>query len=315
MRVVHVARTPVVGVPGILTDLMNKYMPGVDAACCEVPTAYRDREVYKTLTTTSAGDLGEADVVVIHNIPPYHLVEVLRGLPCVRMVHSQPSLIGAQPTSDWPIPFGVVAQYWPRTWRGKKFDLLPNVLDIYDERFRPKSVPLDRIKVAYFPSHSGKHPPKSDLFGNNKGPEETLGILCDFDLDVDTGSGVDFWECMERKRNAHIVIDECVTGGYHRASLEAASMGKVAVNAMDKETRLCLEAVSQCPSGEFPFLTTSLDHLRKALQTILAHRYAVNLIGGYAREWMEKYWDPRTLLERCYAPLLAKAVKPVDLGK
>ena len=312
MNVLNVSRTPVVGVAAILTDLMNKYMSGVKAGCI-APDHYNNRKVYGTQQSRPE-DVDNADVVIIHNSPPADLVERLKTVPCVRMVHSQPSLVRNQPTGRWKIPFGVVAQYWPRTWEGYEFSLLPNLIDLYDERFRPKEVPLDRIKVAYFPSHGQKHAPGSALFGNNKGVEETLAALRDLDIDLDYGQDIDFWECMERKRNAHIVIDECVTGGYHRASLEGACMGKVAVNNMDRETRLCLEEVSNSPFGEYPFLTTGTAKLYDALRSILAHKFAVRCIGNYAREWMEKYWQPSDLLERCYRPLLESAKRPVDVG-
>ena len=128
------------------------------------------------------------------------------------------------------------------------------------------------------------------------------------DVEVDVITGCALKECLERKRQAHIVIDECVTGSYHRNSLEGLALGAVVVNAAD---RLSLDAARHCSGGAVPpFVISRLDGLLRKLTELVEAGPAELIRRGLSnRRWMQQCFSPAELIRRGYEPLLASARK------
>jgi hypothetical protein len=86
----------------------------------------------------------------------------------------------------------------------------------------------EKIKIAYFPSVIRRHNQYYD-----KGYNQTVPILKrladKYDIKVDIGYSIPYQECINRKKDAHIIIDECITGSFHKTTLEALEMQAIPV--------------------------------------------------------------------------------------
>jgi hypothetical protein len=116
-------------------------------------------------------------------------------------------------------------------------------------------------------------------------------------------------ESLEMKRRAHIVIDECVTGSYHRNSLEGLAVGSVVVNGVGSLPsvvnvfRHCTEDVST-----IPFVRASLEDLENVLKTLTERGgNALATEGESNRRWMERHWDFEHQWNRFWIPVIARA--------
>jgi hypothetical protein len=113
------------------------------------------------------------------------------------------------------------------------------------------------------------------------------------------------------KRRAHIVIDECVTGGYHRNSLEGLAVGCVVVNGVGLLPEV-IETLRYCTGEETsnPFAFASLEILEGVLTSLL-ERGVESLLeeGWYNRQWMERYWGFAWQWRRFWMPVITRALR------
>src|SRR5690554_402140 len=100
--------------------------------------------------------------------------------------------------------------------------------------------------------------------------------------------------CLQEKRKAHICIDECVTGSYHLQSLEGCSVGSLTLNNMDDQTLNFMKVVSG--TSTHPFIKSDSEVLFNKLCSYIENSAELTKIGNLSRQWMEAYWDPRTLV-------------------
>src|SRR5207253_10599301 len=72
------------------------------------------------------------------------------------------------------------------------------------------------------------------------------------------------------KRSAHIVIDECVTGSYHRNSLEGLACGCVVINGLGLRPEIG-GVLQTCAGGPgSPFVFARLETLQEELERLIA---------------------------------------------
>jgi pyruvyltransferase len=129
------------------------------------------------------------------------------------------------------------------------------------------------------------------------------------DLRVIAGRQVSHDEALRMKRRSHIVIDECVTGSYHRNSLEGLAAGCVVVNGVGTLPGV-LEALRAC-TGEAvapPFVRATLDDL-EAVLVRLVEQGTVSLRhqGAAGRAWMERHWSFAAQWRTHWMPLVESA--------
>ena len=111
------------------------------------------------------------------------------------------------------------------------------------------------------------------------------------------------------KRRAHIVIDECVTGSYHRNSLEGLAAGCVVVNGVGIVPAIA-EALRECSGREAsnPFVFASLANLRTQLIGLIDRGpHALAEQGAANRQWMEHHWDFASQWTRFWEPVVRAA--------
>ena len=183
-------------------------------------------------------------------------------------------------------PGAVVGQYQAILPEFKNWFVVPNPLPFWENEYdvMGKNEP---VTICYTPS--GKHekyPLDHKLYWHSKGYETTVKILekltKKFPVKLETigNRQISHAESLAMKRRSHIVIDECVTGSYHRNSLEGLACGAVVINGIGILPEV--EKVLQFCTGETaenPFVSATLENLEEVL---------VNLIENGKENLIEK---------------------------
>lgn len=318
-RIVHVASRPIAGAPLITSRLLSKH--GYTSRCI-APSKYPDGRNFGCDVHPSQAELRdelleEAEIIVAHNGGPSRarwFRQAVERTPVCVVYHSQPSYVD-RTLEEQGSPVAIIGQYQPRLYGGQ-FPLLANMIPLDEPQYQPDETGRSgqvKVRIVYAPSNiSACFNRRNPEFWDNKGYQGTVGILAELadrdDVWIDVIAGCELAECLRRKRRAHIVIDECVTGSYHRNSLEGLAMGAVVINAAD---RLSLDAAKHCAGGaEPPFVISRLDGLGRTLRELIeAGPDELARRGMAGRKWMEQCWSPGQLIRRGYAPLLASARK------
>ena len=301
MNIAHVSMTPIAGAAWSWAEAFKE--AGFDSFSC-TPERYNDgRSVPTHRKYPPVGDdliaVQSADVIFAHQGHPYKAEWYPHDVPTVAIYHSQPSHVLRGPEMDgWPT--GVVGQYQTRLYAG--LPPVPNLIPLKHSWYQPAGKSLDRIRIAFSPSNT-------TMAGwDAKGYTETKRDLDKLDADVDVVTGVSLAECLRRKADAHVVIDECVTGSYHRNSLEGLALAGAVVNDCDGQCSSNIRRMTFSP--DHPFWTTDLAGLWRILNAFIA-RGPTQLVewGNRSRRWMDDYWNPATLIKQNFVPLIDKAME------
>ena len=322
LAIVSYSTTPVAGVPAILSR------------CIASRTAHTCRAVWATNSYSNGvvfdGDvewqkkpsvaeelLRSADLVIVHNgkVEARHR-PLLRSKPVITMAHNymwnvDPIFVNAG------FPGVVVGQYQATLAEFQGWHAVPNPVPLWEPAYRPEDKGSP-VTICYTPS--GKHesyPPTHRLYWHSKGYETTMKALRNMAerfsvrLEVVGSRQVSHGESLAMKRRAHIVIDECVTGSYHRNSLEGLACGCVVVNGFGllsdvaRMFRYCASNASHSP-----FIFANRDNLETVLAALIA-RGADALVaqGASNRAFMEQHWDFAQQWQRYWEPVVTAALE------
>jgi hypothetical protein len=210
-----------------------------------------------------------------------------------------------------------------------KFDLrrVPNLISIDDPIHRPISWAERLNRLAFAPSNTKPGAP------NDKGVAETERALAGLKSErvierqveservLERESEIQskrvleregesafklllrlpFEACMREKQRSTLGLDEVATDMYHRSGLEFLSQGVPCIcRTGEAAARALREATG---SNSVPFLQADFRTLRARVQALLALPVDVQgAAGAAARAWVERYYQPRALLERHYLP-------------
>lgn len=321
LSIVSYATTPVAGVPPIL------------ARCISARTPHRARCVWASNTygngVTFGGDvewtrdshaadaaLAAADVVIVHNgkVDPRH-ARLIAGKPVVTMAHNYLWNVDARFVSGG-FPGVVVGQYQATLPEFAGWQAVPNPVPLWEEPFRPGDKG-DVPSICYTPS--GRHeryPEGHRLYWHGKGYDTTMRVLDRLaaqhgvQLEVIRDRQLSHAEVLAMKRRAHIVIDECVTGSYHRNTLEGLAAGCVVVNGLGLLPGVT-EVFKRCAldAERLPCVASGLDDLHDTLARLLERGTAWLEAEGCAnRAWMERQWDFSAQWARYWWPAIAAAI-------
>lgn len=194
---------------------------------------------------------------------------------------------------------------------------MPNPVPLWEPAYQPGEKG-SVITICYTPS--GKHeiyPRDHRLYWHSKGYATTIRVLQNLSrrfslrLEIVADRQITHAESLAMKRRAHIVIDECVTGSYHRNSLEGVALGCVVVNGLGLLPEIA-DVFQHCagPDAEFPFVSTGLQFLERVLTTLIeqgAEQLASH--GMRNRKWMERNWDFEQQWRRFWESAIADALK------
>jgi hypothetical protein len=304
LRIVSYATTPVAGVPAILARCIETATEH-SAQCVWAADRY-DNGVefsggvqWRRQPREAVALLEAADVVIVHNgkVDPAHR-RLLQSKPVVTMAHNYGWNVDMQFVNRGS-PGVVVGQYQATLPEFAGWGLVPNPIPLWE----PEHSPADknaRISIAFTPhGRHERYPANHRLYWHGKGYDTTMRVLdrlarrADVCIETTAQGQVSHAQALAMKRRAHIVIDECVTGSYHRNSLEGLAAGCVVVNGVGLLAGV-EEALRRCaPDSErMPFVFSSLDALEENLLRLIDQGAAALAAQGRGnREWMQRHWN------------------------
>jgi hypothetical protein len=320
-RIVSYATTPVAGVPGILSRCIAARSPHECRTVWATNTygngvSFEGDVEWRRAPSVAEDLLQSADLVIVHNgkVEPQHQ-RFLHQKPIVTMAHNYIWNVDTTFVQQG-FPGVVVGQYQATLAEFKGWEAVPNPMPLWEAAYQPgqKEQP---ITICYTPS--GKHEsyaPGHRLYWHSKGYATTIRILDNLArrfplrLEVVREKQFSHSESLAMKRRAHIVIDECVTGSYHRNSLEGLACGCVVVNGVGKlpAVREMFRHCAEHPA-EVPFVYAGLDDLEKILVALIEKGPdALVALGGRNRTLMEEHWDFTRQWEQFWEPVVKRAV-------
>lgn len=320
LRIVSYATTPVAGVPPVLARAI---VAKTNNECRTVwqTNSYRngvrfDGDVeYSRAPAEANGLLEQADVVVVHNgkVAAQH-APLLEGKAVITLAHNYLWNVDTRWLAKG-FPGLVVAQYQATLPEFDGWTPVPNPMPWWDPAYRPETKAAP-ITIAFTPSGKHERYPRSHrLYWHSKGYATTMAVLDrlaarhPLRIEAIRGHQISHADALAVKRTAHIVIDECVTGSYHRNSLEGLAAGCVVVNGIGilPEVAAVLRDVAE--TSEVPFAAARLEDLEDVLEQLIA-RGAEDLIaeGMRNRRWMEEHWSFEGQWKRFWEPAIDKAL-------
>lgn len=320
LRIVSYATTPVAGVPAILGRCIAA-RTGHVAQCVWARGAYDNGVVFgggiewERDPSAAEAAIAAADVLVVHNgkVDPRH-EPLVRDKPVITMAHNYRWNVDDRFVRAG-MPGAVVAQYQATLPEFADWTAVPNPVPLWEPAYRPESrsaVPT----ICFTPS--GRHeryPAGHRLYWHGKGYHTTLRVLDELAsrglarLEVVRERQLPHADVLAMKRRAHIVIDECVTGSYHRNSLEGLAVGAVVVNGVGLLLPGLAEVLARFTTEPAPFVSSTLDDLRATLLGLLDEGLpALRARGGHGRAWMEAQWSFDRQWLRTWVPLVDAAL-------
>jgi len=161
----------------------------------------------------------------------------------------------------------------------KEYNLpsLPNIID--PDEYLPTKRNV-KIQIAFAPTT--RVPIGSP---NSKGYEEVKQVLNRIaqirNVDIAWIEGISYIENLAIKRDSHILIDDVVTGNWHRTTLEGACFGCAVLNRVRK----------------VPFVFTTHQTLEERLLWLIDNPYVLKDFQERTRLWVLQEWHAMDLIK------------------
>lgn len=312
MRVVHISNTPVAGSPGKIVAALNQHTDIQARHIVCQPPENRTRTFAIDIDWSAQRDealaaIDAADVIHIHQF--FSFTEVIGedlslrfgGRKVIRQFHSAPSLWAEsdpkilERIANESIPHLVIAQCPERFYPHAR--LVPNIVPIHDPRYMPEPEAEDGLPIVVFSPSGIKSAWKRRW--ETKGAPQTIALLRRLEraglcrVQLITGTPHD--ACLEMKKPAALVVDECVTGNYHQSGLEALSQGKPTIGHLDARAQAQLRELTG--ASDLPWVDVRLEEAEPVLRELLSDGRLRSEIGQASRRWMETHYDDRILVQ------------------
>ena len=319
MKILYMAKTPLAGVCEKMARTVNEYLrPEHEARVCSAGPgrhAWYVREPKKLVPRFSIKDEAHvkacvewADVIhCMANVgvrsPWFAKMDRARLLKNKTWVYQWH---GAQiwpfervwQPEDYPsVKFIHIGQGWLQTQpkffgpfiRDQGLRVVPNIITGDDLAHRPMPWGVRLNRAAYSPSQ------QNESAVNRKGVNITLTALRGTRYDLI--SKVDFERCLLRKQKCKLGIDEVVTPMYHLSGLEFLAQGTPCICSATPETEANLTVATGC--DRFPFIKATPDTLASVIKEYwLLSDEEQQAAGAAAREWFDKFYHPKILINR-----------------
>ncbi|MFQ3189253.1 MAG: glycosyltransferase involved in cell wall biosynthesis [Paraglaciecola sp.] len=317
MLILHFCLTPLAAAPYRICEALNM-LDGVTARSIVLDAGgYSNLSFPSDLIWTEHKEeiltlLESADLLHLHNyvgldcdkFAPIDFQKLWdKDMPMVRHFHSTPELIcnylniTSQQLDDCPIPKLVISQYPERFYPNAK--VIPNVVTEFHIAGKE---PSSNIRIGYSPSNF-RH--ADEKRWDTKGYHETKFLLHDFvkkaekqgfTIELDIMEKVAFKECLRRKSECDIVIDDLVTGSYHMSALEGLASGTVVLTFADNRV---ISETMKLTQGQFlPVINTKLEELQDILFHLIKNRPLIEVLKENAHKWMQTYWQPKNRAQK-----------------
>lgn len=302
MKVVHVSISPVAGSAAYLVKAINEHS-AIDAVLVSNSNgSYGDGRIFPKPDilniNSEAGNQAilEADIVHFHNIQPVHgYATKWTDKPLVFQYH----------TPGWSQPNQVSkkAQRWCCVAQLHMVNYsdaipVPNVLPMSSPLYA-EVLPYEdrasngRLEALWTPSNRNAY--AGDPTSHSKGVPEAEDHIRGMDgvgFNVVLGQPID--KLVGLKKEARLGIDDIVTGGYHRSTLEFLAVGTPVICKLHPK---CKEWLTSWGNGEGPpIIESDLSAIAETLGYFKDHEDELIGISRASRLWMEKNWvESRTL--------------------
>lgn len=304
------AKTPCAGAPGILSRMLNQhsnwhsdvYVSVKSLSCANFSIDY-EHSISAALISQY---IGLANILHFHNEGPASFKGFSFGdKSFIIQFHSEPSQKNRILHTYGEENCITVSQKHALLY--KNLEHIPNLVPIYDKEYIGVPSDPDKCTIVFSPT-SKIELSNYDNTCRGKGYAKTLSILGSLKIKfgnrliVHVLTGVSKAKVLEYKRMSDIVIDECVTGGYHLSSLEGLATSNVVIANLSNEVKLLLQNVTGCPMCNLPWLNMSLGELEitlaRLIQLKLGNVIAFEKLKSESVLWMHTYWKPEERLKK-----------------
>lgn len=308
MRIVHVSRTPCAGAIEALSSAIRDYTEH-DSRVINGGGKVNNLHFPEDVTWASTEVfplLSRADVIVCHQNVDHKTAPVrdfLDGDKDKRVVgfyHSHPDACNPN-LAKADFPHFCVAQYQALLW--EKATPVRNVIR-FERADWPERVDRDDGKfwIGYAPTfrQSQKGEEKGSLkWHHSKGYDVTMPVLQAIDkkyehVEVMLFEGIRYESCIQGKAMCDVLIDEVVTGSYHRSTLEGLALGIPTIANISPKVHGVIVKVAG--ANDVPVIHATADTLEEQLAWLVEmDPVKRRRIGNQARDWMVRHWHPRDI--------------------
>lgn len=310
LKVLHLSHTPLVGAPGRICEALRTL--GCDARWAVLKAEnygglsfeldWRWEEHREEVLAFAA----QADIIHLHNYVDLNCKDFApldfralwaSGRPMLRHFHSTPQLVARymgideQSVLDCPLPKLVIAQYPERFFPHAR--IVPNIVSEVPDRADRSGLPL---RIGYAPSNFRSA--RASRW-DTKGYPETRKLLLQTlktlkragrEVELDLITQVPHRECIQRKAQCDVFIDDLVTGSYHLNTLESLIQGCATLTHLDGRIQRTL--FDLLGRADFPALDVRLESLPETLDLFAADPALARSLGAQSRTWMHQFWTP-----------------------
>lgn len=273
MKLTIYSRTPLAAAPWELYKALKKYT-SLDVSLVNNTDRYNDGRVFPhhLLLASSNGNamrvLRQSDLWHVHNYLTPQLIVLRRAHKVIAQFHSLPRMGNWQQLMN----FADVSYTIRQPNQEKEYNLkgLPNIID--PDEYRPVRRRLP-VKIAFAPSTRLPvgHP-------GSKGYNEVRVVLNNVarkrDVEIVWIERRSYIENLELKQQSHILIDDVVTGNWHRTSLEG----------------MCFGCAVLCKVAKSPFVYATLSTLEERLLWLVDNPEILNDFQERSRFWILQHW-------------------------
>jgi hypothetical protein len=321
LRIVSYATTPLVGVPAILARCINARTPHRArclwaADCYNTGISFTPDINFVATPGRALVELEAADVIVLHNgkVDERHRA-LVDAKPVLTVAHNYMDNVDDRYVRRG-FPGLVVGQYQATLPEFSAWSVVPNPVPYWEKAYSPGQK-NDGVTIVYTPSDRHQvYPLEHPLYWHSKGFDATIRILdrlaseYPVHLELPRERFLPHAEVLQIKRRAHIVIDECVTGSYHRNSLEGLAAGCVVVNGVGilagvaRTLRHCVG-----DAGTLPFVRADLSDLERVLRALIERGpECLAMMGAANRKWFEQRWEFGSQWRRFWWPAITRTL-------
>jgi len=273
MKVAIFSRTPLAAAPWELYKALKKYT-SIDVSLINGTERYADgrRFPYHLLMNLKNGTaelaLRQSELWHVHNYLTPDLTRLRREQKVIAQFHSLPRLGNWHQLMDFADRCYTIEQ--PLQKKEYKLKGLPNIID--PDEYKPIRRKLP-VKIAFAPS--SKAPIGRPM---SKGYYEVKAILDNIarkrDVEIVWIEGKPYELNLNLKQQSHILIDDVVTGNWHRTSLEGACFGCAVINKVMK----------------VPFVYASIKTLEERLLWLIDNPAILKDFQERTRLWILQRW-------------------------
>lgn len=325
MRIVHVAKTPVAGAMEALSSAIRDYTEH-DSRAINSGGKVNNLEFPHDLVFSDSGifpALARADAIVFHqnvNHQSQPFRDFLDGDPskkCLGFYHSHPDACDPG-VAQAGFPHFCIAQYQSLLWR----NAIPirNVIRFDRDDWPKRDAERARERkgdgklwIGYAPTFRQSQKdqtPGSSQWHHSKGYDVTMPILEKIDKDfpglveVMVFEGIRYDSCIKGKALCDILVDEVVTGSYHRNTLEGLALGIPTACNVSPEVHGVL--VKAAGANDFPVVHATAETLDEKLRWLVGlDEKTRRRMGNGSHDWMCRHWHPRDIAREFCAHVAA----------